>query len=117
MSTTSGSISSTRPDAAAPWLTDDEQTIAASLLWLLRGDADDEAEATRLLGVDHAAIDVAGFVDGGEDLLLVFPDEATHDDIVRSALAANGGRQVKHTGDGIMACFPSATAALEAAWR
>ena len=38
-----------------------------------------------------------------------------HDDIVRSALAANGGRQVKHTGDGIMACFPAATAALEAA--
>lgn len=38
-----------------------------------------------------------------------------HDRIVRTALGESGGREIKHTGDGIMACFPSASRALEAA--
>ncbi len=38
-----------------------------------------------------------------------------HNDIVRAALAANDGEEVKHTGDGIMASFGSAVAAVEAA--
>jgi adenylate cyclase len=38
-----------------------------------------------------------------------------HDRIVRDAVAACGGREIKHTGDGIMACFASASRALEAA--
>lgn len=40
-----------------------------------------------------------------------------HDTIVRSALAAVGGREIKHTGDGIMACFFSAVAAIQCANR
>jgi class 3 adenylate cyclase len=35
-----------------------------------------------------------------------------HDGIVREALAKLGGREVKHTGDGIMAAFVSAAAAI-----
>ncbi|HEY2395924.1 MAG TPA: nickel-binding protein [Rudaea sp.] len=35
-----------------------------------------------------------------------------HDSIVRAALASAGGREVKHTGDGIMASFISAVAAV-----
>jgi class 3 adenylate cyclase len=35
-----------------------------------------------------------------------------HDRIVREALAAHDGREVKHTGDGIMAAFTSVTAAV-----
>jgi class 3 adenylate cyclase len=38
-----------------------------------------------------------------------------HDTIVRAALAASGGREVKHTGDGIMASFISAVAAVRCA--
>jgi class 3 adenylate cyclase/pimeloyl-ACP methyl ester carboxylesterase len=38
-----------------------------------------------------------------------------HNRTVRSALVANGGREVKHTGDGIMASFTSAVAAVTAA--
>ncbi|MCH7579981.1 MAG: adenylate/guanylate cyclase domain-containing protein [Chloroflexi bacterium] len=38
-----------------------------------------------------------------------------HNDIVRSALAANGGNEIKHTGDGIMASFATASSALDAA--
>ena len=38
-----------------------------------------------------------------------------HNDIVRDALKANAGREIKHTGDGIMASFGSASQALQAA--
>jgi len=39
----------------------------------------------------------------------------THNTIVRDALKAHGGSEIKHTGDGIMASFPSASRALECA--
>jgi class 3 adenylate cyclase len=38
-----------------------------------------------------------------------------HNTVVRTALDRNGGREVKHTGDGIMAAFESPSRALEAA--
>ncbi|MCH8026108.1 MAG: alpha/beta fold hydrolase [Chloroflexi bacterium] len=38
-----------------------------------------------------------------------------HNTIVRDALKAQGGIEIKHTGDGIMASFPVASAALHAA--
>jgi adenylate cyclase len=37
-----------------------------------------------------------------------------HNAIVRSALAEHGGREIKHTGDGIMATCPSAPSAVQA---
>ena len=40
-----------------------------------------------------------------------------HNTIVRDALTAEGGREVKHTGDGIMASFVSAAAAVRCATR
>ncbi len=38
-----------------------------------------------------------------------------HNDVVRAALAAHDGEEVKHTGDGIMASFGSAVSAVQAA--
>jgi len=38
-----------------------------------------------------------------------------HDRIVRAAVAECGGREIKHTGDGIMACFGAAWRAIQAA--
>ena len=38
-----------------------------------------------------------------------------HDGEVRGVLARNRGTEVRHTGEGIMACFPSASTALDAA--
>jgi class 3 adenylate cyclase len=38
-----------------------------------------------------------------------------HDTIVRDALSALGGREIKHTGDGIMACFISPASAVRCA--
>ena len=40
-----------------------------------------------------------------------------HNTIVRDALTAEGGHEVKHTGDGIMASFVSAAAAVRCATR
>jgi class 3 adenylate cyclase len=40
-----------------------------------------------------------------------------HDSIVRGALSASGGREVKHTGDGIMASFVSAAGAVRCAMQ
>jgi len=39
----------------------------------------------------------------------------SHNDIVRKALQQHGGSEIKHTGDGIMASFQSASGALECA--
>lgn len=40
-----------------------------------------------------------------------------HDTIVRDALGANGGREIKHTGDGIMSAFVSAAGAVRCAMQ
>ncbi|MFV1961126.1 MAG: nickel-binding protein [Acidimicrobiia bacterium] len=37
----------------------------------------------------------------------------THNEVVRDALATHGGREVKHTGDGLMASFISVSRAVE----
>jgi len=47
---------------------------------------------------------------GDEEFMLLLHD---HDQIVRDALHKQGGREVKHTGDGIMASFTSTVAAVE----
>jgi class 3 adenylate cyclase len=51
----------------------------------------------------------------GDDAAMAFL--RVHDDVVREALRTLGGREVKHTGDGIMACFVSAAAAARCAAR
>ncbi len=38
-----------------------------------------------------------------------------HNEVVRDALALHGGREIKHTGDGIMATFPQITSAVDGA--
>ena len=40
-----------------------------------------------------------------------------HDRVARGALASTGGREIKHTGDGIMAAFLSAASAVRCAMR
>jgi class 3 adenylate cyclase len=51
----------------------------------------------------------------GDDAVMILIK--VHDAIVRDALGANGGHEVKHTGDGIMARFQSAVAAARCATR
>lgn len=58
---------------------------------------------------------------GSTDVTQRFGDEASfalvnaHDSIVRGAVWAGSGREVKHTGDGIMAAFTSAASAVRCA--
>lgn len=60
-------------------------------------------------------------VEGSTDISTRMGDDAArqavraHDSIVRDSLAATAGREVKHTGDGILASFTSVTGAVEAA--
>jgi len=60
---------------------------------------------------------------GSTELTQRLGDEAAmrvleiHDSVVRKALSGLGGREVKHTGDGIMASFFSAVAAARCATR
>jgi class 3 adenylate cyclase len=49
----------------------------------------------------------------GDEAALALLD--VHDTVVRDALSALGGREVKHTGDGIMASFVSTAAAVRCA--
>ena len=51
----------------------------------------------------------------GDEAAMAFLE--AHDKVVRAALGALGGREVKHTGDGIMASFLSAAAAARCATR
>ncbi|MFI4903410.1 MAG: nickel-binding protein [Burkholderiales bacterium] len=51
----------------------------------------------------------------GDDAALAMLE--VHDRIVREALAAASGREVKHTGDGIMSVFVSAAAAIRSGIR
>ena len=60
---------------------------------------------------------------GSTEMCSRFGDDAAiamlgvHDHVVRVAIGANQGREVKHTGDGIMAAFNSAAIAVKSAWR
>lgn len=51
----------------------------------------------------------------GDEAVIALLD--IHNKVVREALAALGGREVKHTGDGIMASFISAASAVKCAVR
>lgn len=92
----------------------------------LLGHAEANASGAVLLAGSHErdpAIRTILFTDivGSTALTQRIGDDATmnllgaHDTIVRNALAASGGREVKHTGDGIMASFVSAAAAVRSA--
>ncbi len=62
-----------------------------------------------------AFTDIAGSTDAahrlGDDVAMEMV--RSHNQIVRDHLAAHGGREVKQTGDGIMACFESVTRAID----
>ncbi len=71
---------------------------AADVYTILFTDIESSTELTQRLG-DAKAQDVLH----------------THNKIVRDALRAHGGREIKHTGDGIMASFSSSSGALSCA--
>ena len=74
------------------------ERVAGGLVTILFTDIEGSTALAQRLG-DEAAQDV----------------RHAHNTIVRDALGAQGGSEIKHTGDGIMASFPSASHALACA--
>jgi class 3 adenylate cyclase/pimeloyl-ACP methyl ester carboxylesterase len=101
---------------AAPWA--DQEFILPEIFRFLGVAAQTAGE-----DVGHAAVHTILFTDIEDSTALTQRlGDATaqelvraHNTIVREALRAHGGTEIKHTGDGIMASFHSASGALECA--
>ena len=103
------------PDVAELFMGGSEVNAAGAVLLPGAAAADDRDPGIRtILFTD---------IVGSTSLTQKMGDEAAmellhlHDSIVRDALAALGGREIKHLGDGIMASFVSAAAAVKCATR
>jgi class 3 adenylate cyclase len=91
-------IEPVRLTAPAPTAVARAEALSDAPIIILFTDMESSTETTQRLGDARA-----------QDLV------RTHNSIVREALQANGGSEIKHTGDGIMASFVSASRALESA--
>lgn len=101
--------------------------VDAPSLGLFLGDwATDLGDRAMLPGPDpqpDTGLRVIMFTDieGSTDISTTRGDDAAvravrdHDEIVRESLGRTAGREVKHTGDGILASFTSVTGAIDAA--
>jgi len=102
-----------RPEVAEEFLGGGEVNPSGAVLIPGAADARDPGIRTILF------TDVVGSTpltqSAGDDAMMVLLQ--VHDAVVRNALTALGGREVKHTGDGIMASFVSAAAAVRCATR
>jgi class 3 adenylate cyclase/pimeloyl-ACP methyl ester carboxylesterase len=101
-----------------PWF-GDTGAVLKSILEFLGADAPGPAEVART-GQGALTIlftDMEGSTTLTQRLGDAKAQEAlrTHNSIIRDALRTHGGSETKHTGDGIMAAFPSASRALECA--
>jgi class 3 adenylate cyclase len=102
--------------SVSPWAPDSE-TVARAIDDFL-GDEDKAAPAATPAGlVTILFTDMEGSTALTQRLGDAKAQEVlrAHNSIVRDALKACGGSEIKHTGDGIMASFPSASRALECA--
>jgi class 3 adenylate cyclase len=93
------------------------------LLFMGQGEANDIGRAIHTDGQYDSSVRTFLFTDivGSTDLTQTVGDAKAiaiirkHNEIVRSSLISNNGKEVKHTGDGIMACFLSAYKAVNCA--
>jgi class 3 adenylate cyclase len=100
------------PDVAEVFLGGTETNPAGAVI-LPGGGADDRDPGVRTILFTDIANSTALTQALGDEAAMVLLD--VHDSVVRSALADLGGREVKHTGDGIMASFVSAAGAIRCA--
>ena len=102
-----------QPELADGFLGRDIQTDAAGAVLLPGGAADERDPGIRtVLFTDIVDSTTLTQTLGDEAALALFD---VHNTVVRNALTDQGGREVKHTGDGIMASFVSAAAAVRCA--
>jgi class 3 adenylate cyclase len=105
-------------ESAVPWMGDMEAVLAASDEFL----GEDEEVTAALAAVPSGLVTILFTdIEGSTSLTQRLGDAKaqellrTHNTIVRDALTSHAGTEVKHTGDGIMASFPSASQALQCA--
>jgi class 3 adenylate cyclase len=89
------------------------ETNAAGAVVVPGGGADERDPGIRTILFTDIVESTALTQTLGDDGAMAMLD--LHNTVVRDALANLGGREVKHTGDGIMASFVSATAAVKCA--
>jgi class 3 adenylate cyclase len=100
------------PDVAEVFLGGMETNPAGAVI-LPGGSSDDRDPGVRtILFTDVVNSTILTQSLGDEGALAIL---GVHDTIVRDALSASGGREIKHTGDGIMASFVSAAGAVRCA--
>ena len=107
-------------DAHYPWVDDVDSVLRPTIEFLTEGDEDTAAPGP---GERQEGMVVVLFTDIADSTALTQRLGDTkaqelvraHNTIVRKALSARGGSEIKHTGDGIMASFPTASSALECA--
>ena len=100
------------PDVAEIFLGGAETNDAGAVL-IPGGAADERDPGIRTILFTDIADSTALTQSMGDDMAMEML--SVHDTIVRDALSALSGREVKHTGDGIMASFISAAAAVKCA--
>ncbi len=106
--------------AFPPWMEDSHAVLRAVARFLGLPGFDEEAEQETVRLGGFATI-LFTDMEGSATLADRLGDAAAqevrraHNEIVRGALAANGGSEIKHTGDGIMASFATASSALDSA--
>jgi class 3 adenylate cyclase len=103
-------------DSAFPWRVDMDAALATIVGFLGGG-----MEAAAPLAKEDVYTILITDMEGSTTLTQRLGDARaqdvlhTHNAILRDALKAHGGSEIKHTGDGIMASFASASRALECA--
>jgi len=107
-------------DAHPPWI-GDAASVLEAIRGFLGGPVIEDAPLAEEAGVERLTIilftDMAFSTALTQRLGDAKAQEVVraHNSIVREALGAHGGSEIKHTGDGIMASFPSASRALDCA--
>lgn len=107
-----GKIIEVAPEVAEGFFGGSEVNSAGAVL-LPGGTADDRDPGIRTVLFTDIVGSTAMTQRLGDDASITLLK--VHDTIVRNALQAFGGREIKHTGDGIMASFVSAAAAVRCA--
>lgn len=98
------------------------EVSAPMLSGFLADTSEDDGQRVMVDGVYDTGLRAIMFTDieGSTDVSTTHGDAVAvelvrrHDNIVRAALDEGGGREVKHTGDGVLASFTSVTRAVQA---
>lgn len=101
-------------DLATPYAMSEETLLAVADFLGVAGPADRDAGSQTIMFTDLVSSTALTQALGDRGAQQILDD---HDEIVRAALRSSQGREVKHTGDGIMATFGLAANALAAARR